>query len=791
MAASSKQPFELSDFSGGITDNIFGAPANTAYQMDNFVVTPEKKLYSRDGSVVDDPAHSPIPLGNARIGLLVNYAKDDKLFAQSGKDFFYRSGNATGAWAKATGPTGNSVLNQGTSANYVSTAEWNRQLFVVGDAFSKPMKIFKDQSGQYQVRNVGLPAFSSNLTWDFTFGNGTTTGGTHSYLYAFVYTYVYGVATQTFEEIGPTAIEQPTSSVPVVIDPTTGQLTYGHMTLYPVGPVINDGSGNPKTRPITINNITPLTPASDDNYDLSNIKLEIYRTIDNGTNFYRVAQLPATTTTYTDTTLDSDLQDGVQLYTNDGTLDYTQAPPAKYMHVVGNVGLYGYTKDSDGEHPYRLHQSIPGNPGFVPQITWVEVEEEVRGVSSVKGLPILLCKRRVYRVDGTYLSSGQGGMNPVEIHHAAGCVSHQSCVEAENWLFWAGNDGFYATDGYQVLKISDQLNERYQAMLKATPNTARIQGKFDTANRRVIWTVTQTLGNTDQDSIFALDLRWGVTSTSTFTTYSGKSFKPTAVEIFNNALYRGDNNGFVFQHGPDFVTDPRVDVSASASSWAEEAIIWNLTTNQFNFGSSFFRKFVSRILLQAENAGNTTIQITAINDQGKRTRELKPIRWRRNITWGDQAVSWGNQDCIWAADGVIEQWRRFPAGGLRLSYLQLIFTNGLGIIANSDDEGVCTLNQGTKTVVLPTLWPADSVDYFIAFANDGYARQFQVQAINGTTDTLTLLDPAGKLPASGVYEWELMGYSKGERLNLIGYNLYWDNVDQNQGTFRPGDTGAN
>jgi len=217
-------------------------------------------------------------------------------------------------------------------------------------------------------------------------------------------------------------------------------------------------------------------------------------------------------------------------------------------------------------------------------------------------------------------------MAAIKIHDSAGCISHLSCVEAEGMLYWCGNDGFYATDGYKVMKVSDHLNSRYAAILAAMSSQKRIVGKFDSLNRRIHWCMQSDSASLDNDIVVTLDLRWGVSNKMSFFTWSGNTFMPTAIEVFNDQLFRADNNGFVFKHSQSILTDPRVDTNTTATDWEEDTIIWSYLSIQFNFGSSFFRKFVSRILLQAGNAGDTTIQVTAINDQGKKTRDLKPIR---------------------------------------------------------------------------------------------------------------------------------------------------------------------
>lgn len=753
MASSSKTPFEVSDFSGGMTDNVFSGELNKNYLVDNFDITPDKKTLSRAGSIVDDTAHSPVPSGNTRIGSLINYARNDKLFSQSGRQFFYRN---PAAYTTLVGPSGNNVFNAGSATSAVAHAEWNRILFVTSDSFPSPMKIYKDGGGVYRVRNAGLPALATSPTIT------ASVAGANNYVYAFVYKYPYQAFTQALLDYGPTLwVTLANSSAP--------EVAFNQITGIPI-----------------------LTNAGGNNYDTANVIVEIYRTLNTRTAFYKVGQVTNGTTTFNDNFSDITIQNNdLQLYTNDGTLDYYPPPPSKYFHVVGNVGFWGSTSETDGFHPFRIRQAVPGNPNFAPFTTFIELEDELRGIKSLRTLPIALCKKQIYRLDGTFDSAGRGGINPVKIHDSAGCVSHLSAVEAENMLFWAGVDGFYVSDGYTVTKISDHLNTRYKNMLASITETTRIVGRHDLTNRRVYWTVQQDASNGDCDSIFSLDLRWGISHQMSFTSYSGESFRPTAIEIFNDFLYRGDTRGFVLKHDPAVLTDPKIDPTISSATWNLETIIWTLTTMQINFGSSFFRKFVSRMLLQASNIANTTIQLIASNDQGRKVRNLKLITWRRNLTWGDPLFIWGDPTCIWNAAGLIEQWRRFPAGGLRLSYLQMTITNGLGIVANSDAAGICTIDQSSLTAVLPGLWPSGSVDYYLSLENSGYQVLFPVDLISGDLTTLTVLDPNSLFPADGDYKWELWGYQKGEPLNLLGYNLHWDNVDQNQQTFQSGDDGGN
>src|SRR5574343_974123 len=160
MAQASMNPFEVTDFSGGITDQVYEQRYNAAAEIDNFLITADGKLKSRPGSVVDvvSALNGLIPDGNVRIGTLINYANSDKLFVHSTNKFFYR--NPT-AYATLTGPTGNNVLSVNTSTQALSFTQWNRHLYVTSDEFPRPMKIYKDSSGTYRVRSSGLPVLAS------------------------------------------------------------------------------------------------------------------------------------------------------------------------------------------------------------------------------------------------------------------------------------------------------------------------------------------------------------------------------------------------------------------------------------------------------------------------------------------------------------------------------------------------------------------------------------------------------------------------------------------------------
>lgn len=745
MAASNAQPFEINDFSKGITDDVFAQIPNASAELVNFLIGSDEKPISRYGSVIDDETNYQVPSG-LRVGSLINYANSDKLFYQSVREIYYRNPSAFVALA---GPSGNPVFSVGTLNSMPAYSQWNRHLYVTNDDFATPMKIFKDDAGLYQLRNSGLPALASDPV--------VTAGavGENSYLYAFYFSVNYTVFKLTYETVGAT------TQVGVT------------------------GAEAPDVSPISITGIPVITNGLSDNFDTANIKIQIFRTTSGGTFFQKVGEVTNGVTSFVDSVSDNTLQNtGIPLYTNDGTVDFDPVPLHKYNHVVNNTGYYGFIKDGSEESPYTLRQSVPGVPDSGPIDFEASVDDEMTGISSVQSMPIVTCKKYIYRIDQAFDQFGRGAMVPIRISDNAGCISHASLTQAENGLFWLGNDGVYYTDGYQVLKVSDQINDRYKEILKNTTQKNRIIGKFFEKERLVIWAIQTNSANNDNDTFLVLDLKWGISEEMTMTTWNGTSFKPSALEIFNDEIYRGDPRGFTLRHAPNYSTDPKIDIYKSADEWTVETIIWRIRTIHYNFGGTFFRKYPTRVLLTAADAGNTTIQITAINDDGKAVRHCKPIRVRRDFIWRDDDFVWRITDFVWRGAGLIEQWRRLPAKPLRLSTLQLIITNGYSDITNSDTLGLATFSGVGNTITLdtPTLkWPVASEDYFISSENDGYVKEFLI--VNRVSDTqIAINDPLNELP-TGSLKWVIRGYKKGEPLHLLGFNVHWTNVSTSQGTY--------
>lgn len=755
------QGYEVDDFSGGITDFYIGAQKNFAQKQDNLYCLTNKTLKSRPGSQIDnmDDTDSLIPAGNVRIGALINYNNSDTLFVQSGRNIYYRS-TVDQHYITLVGPvSSHPVLSSGTVTNYVSWTEWNRHLIVTNDAFVKPQKIYKDGSNVVQVRTAGLPALASAPVVTPTANTGKT------YLYAFHYYFEYTIGSQLFIDAGPVIQVEVTNSD----EPSVNQ---------------ND-----------ITAIPALSNGATDNYDTATIKCFIFRTIDGGQNLQKIGQVTNGTTVFTDNVSDATAETGELIYITGGVLDNDPPPKAKFVHTVNGFTYYAYFQEGAETFPNKYRQSIQNDPDSCPGQLQDEVEDEITGFNSAAGVPMVFCKRLVFRVEGQLDEFGQGSMEHIKIADDAGCVSNQSIVQAEGRVFWAGNDGFYTSDGYQVQKISFHLKNSYLTYLNLLSNSRRIQGIFNSYERRIYWTF-QTLGeSTDVDSCIVLDLEWGIKPESHFLTVSGDtSFSPTAITVFNKKWMRADRRGFVFIHDDQYLHDPKINTSKFPSEWGEQTVIWTYRGPGFNFGNNTVRKWVPRIELKAANESNVSIQINGIVDDGRFVKACKEIRWRLNFTWGDPEFSWGDPNCKWNGEGIIDQWRRLPKRGLRCDYFQVEITNAFTIVTNSDTLGTATFSDNDNTAILDTPlvtdWPAGAEGYFISTEDDDYALEWLVSE-RTDDDTITVVDSANTFPAGAGKRWILKGYRKDEKLNLLNYTIIWAPLSMSQTAFRNEDTGAN
>lgn len=761
------EKLELEDFSGGITDYYLSAPPNKMKECENLLINQyqnQGKVFTRPGSELYDK-NWPQPYAS-RINTCFKYK--GILFVQIGPRLFYYNPNAVGnKWIQLKNPDNEDPF---AAANdiYYSYGFWNSHILMTGSSASvaTPTGFVQKiiiENGIPSIFTAGLPPFFYTVA---------TPDGSNVYLYKLVFSQKYKAGGAEFEDIGT-----PSASITYK---TTSPIGAGSTVSLTAIPELADGNG----------------------FRITEIKKDIYRTVNNGTTFFYVGTINNNVTSFTDNNLDSVISANKQLYTNGGVAPNDWPQFSRCLHIKNDIAYYGNVLDRPAGNEilnFRLYQSIVGDIDSVPEDFYIDLDDEIISISSTKNNIIVLCRRSVYRIDGIFDDLGRGGMVAERISDTAGCISVQGTVQALDGVFWLGDDGAYFTDGFKVMKLNEDHVKRYKTYVNpseislptggSTSRVQKIQGKYDKRKNRIWWIMQSSKNAADTDFCYVLDLNWGIRPNATFTTVSGDSLYPSAIEFDDDDMIRCHKNGYVLVHKDTLFTDPKVNPSAAVTDWREETIVYLLETGSYNFGTSAVRKYVTQANVTCESTTNLALQIVSNNDDNRIVSNLLPIRYRGNIFWGEPDVYWGDITLEWNRQGLIHEKRLMPAKNLRCNYKALKFTNAHVAILSSDTIGTAIINPSLKTATLSNTiydWPDKSIGYFISFAEDGYIREYEITG--RSPDILTFSDVLNAV-GSGTQKWVIRGRPLGEVLNLLNVSVIYDVAGPSQTAFKVSTSG--
>lgn len=449
--------------------------------------------------------------------------------------------------------------------------------------------------------------------------------------------------------------------------------------------------------------------------------------------------------------------------------------------------MLGNVKEGSVLRPSRVRISKRFQLYAMPGEFSIDFDDEVTGVSLINVYPIVFTENKTYRLEGIFDASGAGGYQKREISSRTGCISNRSIVQVMEGLVFASSDGFYFTDGFNVKKISKDINERFDAL----SSKEDICGAYDKKNNWILWSAKSDSSSQANDIVYVGNGNYPKQNGDIpFTTWSGgnkpENFSATCVAFVNGSIVRGDHRGYLFRHDATLLDDPRIDTAIDASLWKTSAIYYDFRSLGYDFGSADRRKWVPKIVINANNLASLSLLIESNNDNSGVFRELKPVLDRNNTEWGDPTAIWGEANRRWNYFPMISSWRRFPSGGLRCQYKQLRFSNQYTLIDDSTAVGGASIDSVAKEITLlsyPTFeWVVDPVDYYISFSSDGYATEYLITDINGAV--LTVSDAADALTNQTDVEWKMYGYKKREILSLANFVIQYDYLTTTQSAYR-------
>lgn len=611
--------------------------------------------------------------------------------------------------------------------------------------------------------------------------------GIATYSWAFVFSYTYTVY--------PGNIQYTVKSNPVYSSSIDGP------TPLPVGATIATSSvalypsiNNAATHGYAITGLPALSNTSETNYDLTNVQLEVYRTTDGGTTYTLNKTLNYGTTNYTDTANDS-VQVGTfgaqgnqtPLYTTGGVVGSDQPPKSKFIHILNGTTYYAGIFESGEFFPARVRQAVQLAPEWVPASFNDDVDDDITGISSTKDNVIVGCKNSVYRLSGGFTQSGQGLITHERIADTLGFLNQKSVVKTEVGVFFAGTDGFYYTDGYQLIKISLELDRTYQGLTQTTAQQQAIYGAYDKTTRRVWWALRASPYDTDNSVFYVFYLNYGIKPSGVFTTASNYPYlRPSSLVFQQGTLYMGHELGYVLNMDENQKQDYVVSTSVSPTLWSRVIIPYDYTSGAISMGTTFKRKWFTKLHYVGGNVGNAAIQISVIRDMNFDNTgavDMKPINYNDNCVWGTPTCVWGDDTQVWNNKGKIDTWRRFPQTALRGDFVQIKITPAtVAVYASSVNypagaNVVVDATAKTATIQTPASYTSikfmpDVVGYVIAFQSDAYVTEYAITALDATSKIITYSDTANA-SVSGTVGWVIRGQKKEQRAELNSYLIHY------------------
>lgn len=607
----------------------------------------------------------------------------------------------------------------------------------------------------------------------------------------------YGYASHWVDEytVEPNGIDYQVVSNPVFtasmelpkLYPVGTQITSPYPTYYPNFTITNQRSNLLSEIPVITNDTTT-------NYAVSDLKLAIYRTTDGGNTYYKETELANGTTSYSDSLSDTVpsasgevLTGGTVLYTSGGVVGFDQPPVCKYIHNFGGTVFYGAVVDADQYFPNRILQAIPNTPDAAPATFTYDLEDELTGLSSSRSNLIALCKNSLYRISGGFNLQGQGALIAEKISDAMGNLNAKGIVRTEIGVFFAGTDGFYYTDGFQIIKISIDLDKTYAKLTASDSQKRAIIGSYDKIGRRIFWSLKTSETDTAPSVTYIYHVDYGVKPSGAFTTMSnGLNYRPTSMVHRAGVMYVGHEKGAVLKTYPHAKADAAINYLLTTGikfdgTFRTYHIPYHYKSVAVDMGTTFNRKWLTKVHIVGQNQGDMLLQSYALRDlnqtqQGKQA--MAPVNYRGNAVWGDPRCVWGNPAEKWEYDGKMDLWRRFPKNTLRSDFMQLELLPYNGVVYSSSQdypEGV--LAQGDDNIVSMPLsfppytdlrWPRDIEGMTLYTSLDEYTTGYPILTV--ATNFFTI---DGSVGFGTQFEWEIRGYKKEQRVSLSSMLIHF------------------
>lgn len=365
----------------------------------------------------------------------------------------------------------------------------------------------------------------------------------------------------------------------------------------------------------------------------SNVSIAVYRTLVDGSVYYRVSSLDPTasgdngyvandttadTVSFVDSMSDANAQSNELDYQNTGELD--NVPPA-CPRIVARAGERIWCVS--GENPKQVYYSKLAKVGFPAEFNenlYIELPSECTGISYLTGLVVLFTDSEIYVIQGEGPNNtGFGNFSdPQMVAHDVGCKDFRSIVESPQGVVFQSHKGIRLLDKALQTQYIGAPVEDYNAQIitGAEAIEDKNQLRFLTSSGRTL----------------VFDYEFG--QWSTFTNHEG-----TGSCVWRNVYCYSMSDGVVRRENTDYRDGNKAIAMSVTTGWIKPASF-----------QGYFR--ARRIALLGEYKSNHDLQVKVGYDYEtgyRETENIDPSQFISTETWGDDAT-WGAGN-FWGGDG--------------------------------------------------------------------------------------------------------------------------------------------
>lgn len=807
--------FEVSDFSGGITDYVEKPlKGSQCEKAENLLIETDMGLKARPGTKAWNDTDYDLPFN-----ILGLYELEDFLIAYCSDRFFYYTAlDATGSWTKISGPVDSNSVSK--YAGKMHAEKWNGHLIISVEPDDKdpdtggfsdlvtnpptykrvpPRKIYVDATTSLPViRTLQLPKIVIDSITP------PSSGSTYSYNYRIAFRREYDAIVEgevlSFIDYGPIHYETVTSNVE--IDGSNTCAIKWHI-------LENDNEevgGNTYDYGFTDQELwhtTDLLVSVGRSLDAGSL---VYQLVEDSTVVKNRTGAASGYGNYDDGVGDGFLSNNATYYDSGGALGYDVMPiGAYYLTVVGDKGYFANLNTVNR----RVYQSFDGNPAHTDASVFSEIDEPVTGLSSIVKKPLVFSRNLVYRLEGSKDFTGAGRIIAKLITDRYGCITHGSIVKTDKGVFYFSRTGIGYTNGVKAIIVTEHLHNSYADWTASDSQIAEVYGFYHARQDRIYWRIQDSSSNYHW---LVLDLRFGISPQCSFTTIAFHSDINIGVALVHpdtDNILKADTQYIV--ELDDGETADVIPEASATSGWASAPIEYEFKSSAYSFGTQVSRKkapTASIVCKDDTDLNGLTLQMIGYNDLQPNGHKLDSCVWFQDMSnWGeDEGMKWGNTNISWNNTRIISFRKYFKSDLLRFLYKQIGLTNLKTLkylspdftYTSSGDEMVGDLyeDSSTRTFTIDTVsdfgtaFPSEVTDdhsWFLTLELDGYDTMYEITGVASGTDLVLTLPPNTEISSGSVTNadlgWKIAQIKKDERFHLKALGLNYDHIgDYTQGS---------